>query len=209
MSAQRRRPILYAIVGLVAVWLLATAGWIISDRAKVTADKVAVYLHDRDLAQLSAEARARALRELAAKMNALTVEERRKARLQGEWNRWFREMTEEEKGAFIEATMPSGFQQMLAAFEKLPADQRQRAINDAMKEMKKARDSMEGGEAGASTRANRPPEMSEGLQQKVVTIGLKSFYSQSSAQTKAELAPLLEEMQRSMESGKLFRGGRR
>ena len=209
MSAQRRRPILYAIVGVVAVWLLATAGWLISDRSKVTADKVAAYLRDLDLAKLSADARARALRDLAAKMNALAVEERRKARLEGEWDRWFREMTEAEKGQFIEATMPSGFKQMLSAFEQLPEEKRKRAIADAMKEMKKTRDSLEGGEPGAAGRTNRPPELSEELQQKVVTIGLKSFYSESSAQTKAELAPLLEEMQRTMEKGKLFRGGNR
>ena len=207
MSAQRRRPILYAIGGLLAVWLLATALWLLADRSKVTADKVAAYLRGTDVAQLSAEARARALRELAAKMNALPAEERRKARLQGEWNRWFQEMTEEEKGAFIEATMPSGFRQMLAAFEQLPESQRQRVIGDAIKGMKAAHDSMEPTEGGAFMGTNRPPELSQELQQKVITIGLKSFYSQSSAQTKAELAPLLEEMQRAMENGKLFRGG--
>jgi len=159
---------------------------------------------------LSGEARAKALRDLARKMNALPVEERRRARLEGEWARWFATMTEEEKSAFLEATLPSGFRQMLASFEQLPEEKRQQAIDRAMKDLARARAAMENEEPGPVQGAdtNRLGELSPELQQRVVTIGLKSFYSESSAQTKAELAPLLEEMQHLMESGALFRGRR-
>jgi len=204
----RYRPVLIALAALLGVWLAAMGGYALSDHFKMTAEKLRAFVEGTDLSKLSGEARAKALRELADKINALSADERRQARVDHLWNEWFRDMTEEEKGQFLDATLPSGFHQMLASFEQQAPEKRQRAIDDAIKQLRKERDnpSRKSKEPNPND-TNAPPVLSEELQQKVTTIGLNSVYSTSSAETKAELAPLLEEIQKTMESGRMFHGG--
>jgi len=208
VTQRQKRVILIATGVFVAIWVVAITGFVIARNAKVTVEKVASTLQDTDLASLSAEDRAQRLKKLAAMLNALGYEDRRKARIDGEWNRLFKAMTDAEKTQFLEDTLPTGFKQMMTAFEQMPEDKRQRAIGDAVKRMKKARE--EQGEfstldGGKERPGLRSAEMSPELQEKVVKMGLNSFYKDSSAQTKAELAPFMEELQKTMENGRLFR----
>lgn len=212
MISRQYRPVVWGAGILLGVWLLAWAGLAIAEHMKVTADKVLAYMDGTDFSKLTGDARKRAIKRLADMMNALTPEERRKARLQR--LKWFEEMTDAEKGEFIDATMPTGFKQMISGFEQLPEDQRKRVVADSMRRMKEAREKLESGEIDPSQMRGpgndpRMQELSPELQKKVITAGLSTFYSQSSAQAKAELAPLLEEIQRSMERGAAFRGQRR
>ena len=201
--SQRWRPVVISALAVCGIWLVALAGYRIAKNAKMTAEKVKAYAESVDISKLTGAARAKAIRELADKLNALTLEERRKARLERAAWSWFDQMTEEEKARFLEATMPTGFKQMLTSFEQLPEEKRRRAIDDALRRLKEARGQFG---AGPGRGTNSPPVLSDELQARIRTIGLKAYYSQSSAQTKAELAPVLEELQRVMESGRLFRG---
>ena len=174
----------------------------------MTAEKVKAYVESVDLSKLPPDQRAKAIRGLADKLNALPLEERRRARFErAAWD-WFGKMTEEEKTEFVEMTMPTGFKQMLTAFEQLPEDKRKRAIDDSLRRLREAQSRLQAGAALLDPRlgTNPPPPISPELEARIRTIGLKAFYSQSSAQTKAELAPVLEELQRVMESGRPFRG---
>jgi len=164
----------------------------------MTAVKVERRLGEINLGQLNAADREKSLRSLMDEINALSPEERKIYRQDGKWKLLFNELNEEEKSAFIEGTMPGGFKQALAAFEQLPPEKRKRTIDEALKQL----------------RENANPQNLTGtnelvidadLQKKMVNVGLKTYYSESSAQTKAELAPMLEEMQKMMEQGKLFR----
>ncbi len=207
MLSQRWRPVFLCGVAVLAVWLVAAIGYIVVKNSAMSAAKVRDYVASVDLSKLSGDARARALKQLADMLNALSPEERQKLRLMRPAGKWFDQMTEEEKGAFIEATMPTGFKNMLTAFEQLPEEKRKRAVEDAMRRMKESQTKAQAGAAVVDPgNTNQPPPLSDELQAKIRTIGLKTFYSQSSAQTKAELAPVLEELQKVMESGRPFRG---
>jgi hypothetical protein len=206
MLSQRWRPVFWAGVAICAIWLVALAGYRIARNARVTAEKVKAYADSVDIRKLSGDARAKAIQELADKLNALSLEERRKARFERTAWSWFDAMTEEEKARFIEATMPTGFKQMLTSFEQLPEEKRRKAIDDSLRRLREARDQIASA-PGSRVRGgtNGPPVLSPELQARMRSIGLSTFYSQSSAQTKAELAPVLEELQRVMESGRPFR----
>lgn len=205
MLNQRYRVIIWAVAALVGIWLVALAGWWVSDRIKVTPAKVQAYVNSLDLSRLSPADRAKAIQFLADMLNKLSHEERQRLRADGSAYRWFEQMTEEEKGQFIEATLPTGFKQMINAFEQMPEDKRRRAIDEALNRLREMNKRIGMGQAASGPGRNRREPLSEELEAKVRTIGLKTFYSQSSAQTKAELAPVLEELQRVMESGRMMR----
>ena len=207
MSNPRRRTVFLAVVAVAALWVFAVAGYYILQSQKVTADKVRAYAGSLDLNRLSATDRARALKKLADELNALTLAERQQLQMDRANGKWFAVMTDAEKEAFIEATMPTGIKQMLAAFEQQSDDRRRKMIDDALKRLREQSRNAANGSQPDDGGTNQPP-ISPELEAKMRTVGLQSFYSQSSAETKAELAPLLEELQRSMESGRMMRAPR-
>jgi hypothetical protein len=204
MFKQWQRFLALATAAIVGIWLVAWAGHWYFESLKMTADKVQAYVESVDFSKLTGAARAKALKELQDKLNALSYAERQRLRGERLVKNWFAQMTEEEKTQFIQATLPAGFKQMISAFEQLPEDKRRKLIDDAMKHLREANNRAPAGGDATKGGTNAPPPISSELEGKIRTIGLNSFYSQSSAQTKAELAPFLEELQRQMESGRLF-----
>lgn len=212
--ARQRRFIICAVATIVAIWVFAMAGHAYLESLKMTADKVRTYMGSVDFAGLTGEARENAIKKLEDMLNALPYEERQRLRLQHMVDMWFNEMTESEKSQFVAATMPTGFKQMINAFEQLPDDKRRRLIDNTLNNLRNA-DSrpMRNFQNGTNTLAggtNAPaggtnaPVISPELEAQIRNIGLKTFYSQSSAETKAEMAPVLEELQHQMENGRVI-----
>jgi len=189
---------------LLAVWILVLAGVGWARHAKITPEKLSAFLASVDFSRLPPAERLQALRRLATMLNALSPEERRRVRRDPAWAAWFREMEDSEKGELLELTLPTGFGQMLTAFEQLPEDQRRKAVEETLRRLREDAEAAETGDGPAPE-----PELSPELREKMVTLGVKSFMEQGSPETKAQLQPVLEEMQRAMESGRLFRPPRR
>src|ERR1700749_999340 len=116
--ARQQRFIIGAVAAIIGIWLLAMMGHWYLENMKMTADKVRAYMESVDFAHLTGAARAKALKDLEDKLNALSYEERQKLRLQHMIDEWFKEMTEAEREQFVEATMPTGIKQMITAFEQ-------------------------------------------------------------------------------------------
>jgi hypothetical protein len=204
MLNQRQRFLVWAVSAVIGIWVIAWAGQWYLGHIKMTAEKVRAYMDSVDFAHLTGAARAKALKELEDKLNSLSYEERQRLRAEHLINDWFAQMTEDEKAQFIDATMPTGFKQMLGAFEQLPEEKRHKMVDDALKNLREANQRAATNGVIAQNGTNGP-SISPELEAKIRTIGLNSFYSQSSAETKAELAPVLEELQRNMESGRMLR----
>ena len=195
MFSRQYRFLARANASLVVIWLVAWGGHRFLENHKMTAEKVRAYVETVNFSELTGAARAKALKDLEDMLNALPYQERQRLRGEHLMNDWLAKMTDEEKAQFIEATMPTGFKKMISAFEQMPDEKRKRIIDDAMKNLRSGKNRPTAGASAIS------PE----LEAKIRTIGLNAFYSQSSAQTKAELAPFLEELQRQMESGRRLR----
>jgi hypothetical protein len=192
---------------IVGVWVLAMTGHAYLESLKMTAEKVRAYMESLDFGGLTGDARANAIKGLEDRLNSLPYEERQRLRLQHLIDTWFNEMTEAEKSQFVEATMPTGFKQMINAFEQLPDDKRHRLIDNTLNNLRNASDRpMRGfqnstnGPAGGTN----APVISPELEAQIRSIGLKTFYSQSSAEMKAEMAPVLEELQHQMQNGRVI-----
>ena len=200
MKNRRFRPLKIAAVALVTVWGVTWAVFYFADKTKMTAEKAEQFAASVDLTQLSTSDREKAIAHFADMVNALTYEERLKWRRDDGWKKWFAAMTEAERLKFIEATLPTGFAQTLDAFSQLPAEKRKQAVDDSINRLKQRGQAALNNPTGDYGK-NGEPLLDPELEKKAREMGLKQLYTDSSAETKADLAPLLEEIQRQIQEG--------
>lgn len=109
---------------------------------------------------------------------------------------FFEGMTEEEQRFFMEKRIGRAFDQMMVAFNEMEREERRRVVERTLRQMRQ-----DGERSGGIGRLEESdPEMAE----KIINEGLRAYYQEADADTKLDLAPVLEQMQLNLGGG----GGR-
>ncbi len=123
---------------MAGVWLLAGAGYRLAQRSEVTADQVLAYAQSVDLAGLAGPGRAAAILKFEAMFNVLSLDERQQV-----WpeiiSGWFPSLTEAERTQLLKAASLPGFNPVPNAFDLLPPERRQKAIEDTLSKLRGVR----------------------------------------------------------------------
>jgi len=184
-----RLPWLKFLIVLVAIWAVIAGVILWARSVKPTPESVMRYVDAHPAAGASPSDRANALEKIAAELNQLTYEERREVRMSRKLDAYFRALPRDDQNRFLDLTLPTGFKQMMDALNKMTPEKRKQFVNKALEDMKKH----EGDEVPEDKR------QLDANGQKIIDQGFRSFYSDASAATKMDVAPLIEQLQRNMQ----------
>jgi hypothetical protein len=176
---------------LLGVWAVAGGAIYWARHSQPTAQSVAEYLESAHIASTSGAKRANVIDNVESMLNHVSYDDRQLLNRNGTTRDFFKSLTPDEQAAFLDATLPAGFKQMMDSFNKMDPAKRRRFVDRALADMKKRE-----GEA--------PPQRSEQderLGQRVIDQGLQSFYKDANADVKMDLAPLIEQMQKNIRNG--------
>ncbi len=174
----------------VAVVMWVTEDSVFSPEKTLALMESAPWFEDADLGH---EQRQQHLDKIITSVIKLDFNQRSTMREDGleTMDRFFKSLTDEEKGEYISRTVEENFKAVMKGLEKLPAEDRRRIIGGIQREMKK--------------KSSKNPEMQMMLDQdaasfeKSFTKDLGLFFKEAPLSMKLEMAPMLEGMQGRMQ----------
>ena len=171
---------------IAAVWIAAVIIHF-ANASQPTAASVGAYAGSIDLGSLQGDARVRAIARMENMVNRISFADRQQLDRDRIGRDFLHKLTPAEQDAYLDATLPTGFQQLMDSFNKMDPIKRKQLVSDALARMKER----EG--------QGPPSGVNSNVAQRVIDQGLKSFYRDANADVKLDLAPLVEQMQRNLE----------
>jgi hypothetical protein len=208
----RRTVILKTILALALVWgaVWGVRTW--AGSRKITADKVNHEMSAASFADWSerasdndpkeAERREKKIRDIAQMTNRLDFQEREKNRENRSGEEFFRKLNEREKELFVDLTIMESMNRFMAALDELKPAERRRFVQQGLKAIEEGKTAEEMARAEA---------MGKNLLDRISEEGMRAYFEKASADTKLDLAPLMEAMNEVMQGmrGNNFGGGGR
>ena len=196
----RKEVIIKAAIVLLLVW---SCVWVVRTYAgsrKITAELVNREVAAARFADWSAEQsppdaaeaqrRDKELRKIASLVNGLDFQEREKNRDNRTGETFFRKLAPTEKSLFIDLTIVESMGRFMESLDAMKPDQRKKFVEQGLKEINEGRTGAE---------MARADELGSELLDKISQQGMKAYFEKSSADTKLDLAPLMEAMNESMQ----------
>ena len=188
----RNLIVVRGIVALLLVWGVVFAVVKIAGAKKPTIERLVAYQEENPLEEMEdPEERKQVITRVAEMLNAMEAEEVAKLAEQEEDDprrNFFGELNGEEKIFFLEQRIGRAFQQMMQTFNEMDREERKQMVDRALSRIR----SEEGvGRDGQNRFEEADPEIAE----RIAEAGLQSYLSDASAETKIDLAPLMEELQ--------------
>ncbi len=194
----KRSVIFKGIAVLALVWALVFAVRSFASSKKVTAERLDRELRELKLADWSenagagAEAKQREeeIRKVAEMVNQLDFNERQKNRDSKTGETFFRKLSPKEKNLFIDLTIMESMGRFMEALDQMPVAQRKKFVEQGLKEIEAGRTQEE---------MERAKDMDEDLLTKISQEGMRAYFDKASADTKLDLAPLMQAMNEVMQ----------
>lgn len=197
---QRNKVIFKAVAILAVVWLGVWAVRAYAGTRKLTAERVNLAITEADFADWSgsdtppdaAEAARRdsELRRIADMVNRLDFNEREKNRNNRTPEEFFRKLSTAEKNRFIDLTVRESMNRFMESLDAMPPAQRRKFVEQGLRDIQQGRTAEDMARAG---------EMGADLLDRISQEGMRAYFEKSSADTKLDLAPLMEAVNETMQ----------
>lgn len=196
----RRSVILKALAVLFMVWAVVAIVRGYAGSKKITAESLNHVIESANMADWSefenapntAEARRRdsELRKIAGMVNRLDFKEREKNRRNRGGEEFFRKLNTAEKNLFIDLTVMESMNRFMESLDAMPPEQRRRFVEQGLREIQAGQTEEE---------MARAEELSPEILEKISQEGMRAYFEKSGAQTKLDLAPLMEAINETMQ----------
>jgi len=189
----RKRILIQTLAVLVLVWGVVAGVRALASSKRVTAEKIRIEILSADFddwsegipAGANAESRSERIEKVADMFNRLDFAERDKAREQRIGEEFFMRLAPPEKERFVELTLTESMRSLMRALDAMGADERRRIVERGLREIEEGRTEEE---------MLRARELGDDLLERITREGVRAYFDQAGADTKLDLAPLMDAM---------------